>query len=90
MEDLNRDFETLAERADDYGALWALRTLYRIVSAGEVVRAEWPGTIEQARHLVGAFADRVGIAERETLAGIVQDTAALTWSDSIGKMEQSH
>jgi len=89
MEDLSQDFDNLAERADDYGALWALRTLYRLVSTGETVRSEWPGTLEQARRLVAAFADRVGFSERESLALILQDTAALTWADSLDRMQSA-
>ena len=89
MEDLSQDFDNLAERADDYGALWALRTLYRILSAGDAVHSRWPGTLDQARRLVSAFADRVGLTERETLANILQDTAALTWADSLHRMESA-
>ena len=89
MEDLSQDFDNLAERADDYGALWALRTLYRLVSAGETVHSSWPGTLEQARRLVAAFADRVGFTERESLASILQETAALTWADSLHRMESA-
>jgi hypothetical protein len=89
MEDLGQDFDNLAERADDYGALWALRTLYRIVSAGEAVHASWPGTLEQARRLVAAFADRAAFTEREKLALILQDTAALTWADSLDRMQSA-
>lgn len=87
MNHLAQDFDDLVERADDYGALWALRTLYRIVSAGEAVHSDWPGTLDQARRLVAAFADRVGFTERETLATILQDTAALTWADSLQRMQ---
>jgi hypothetical protein len=89
MNHLSRDFDDLAERADDYGALWALRTLYRILSAGKAVEAQWPGTIEQARRLVAAFADRVGFSERETLAAMLQDTAALTWADSLHRLKSA-
>jgi hypothetical protein len=89
MDQVSQDFDELAERADDYGALWALRTLYRILSTGQVVHAHWPGTMEQARRLVGAFADRVGFTERETLAAMLQDTAALTWADSLHRMKSA-
>jgi hypothetical protein len=89
MDDLSQDFDNLAERADDYGALWALRTLYRILSAGDAVHSNWPGTLDQARRLVAAFADRVGFTERETLAQILQDTAALTWADSLHRLESA-
>jgi hypothetical protein len=89
MDDLRHDFDDLAERADDYGALWALRTLYRILSAGQAVHSKWPGTMEQARRLVAAFADRVGFRERETLAAMLQDTAALTWADSLQRMKSA-
>ena len=89
MEDLSQDFDNLVERADDYGALWALRTLYRILAAGYAVHSKWPGTLDQARRLVSAFADRVGRTERERLANILQDTAALTWADSLHRMESA-
>jgi hypothetical protein len=89
MDDLSQDFDNLAERADDYGALWALRTLYRILSAGDAVHSNWPGTLDQARRLVAAFADRVGFSERETLAHILQETAALTWADSLHRIESA-
>jgi hypothetical protein len=89
MDQLSDDFGDLAERADDYGALWALRTLYRILSAGQVVHAKWPGTMEQARRLVSAFGDRVGLRERETLATMLQGTAELTWADSLHKMRSA-
>jgi hypothetical protein len=89
MDNLSQDFDNLAERADDYGALWALRTLYRILSAGDAVHSNWPGTLDQARRLVAAFADRVGFSERETLAQILQETAALTWADSLHRMESA-
>jgi hypothetical protein len=89
MDHLSQDFDDLAERADDYGALWALRTLYRILSAGEAVHSKWPGTMEQARRLVSAFAERVGFTERETLAAMLQDTAALTWAHSLHRMKSA-
>jgi hypothetical protein len=83
MEDLSHDFDVLAERADDCGALWAIRSLRRLAADGAAPPTDWPGTIEEARRLVETFADRVGFAERENLASIVQHTAAWTWSDSI-------
>jgi hypothetical protein len=89
MQDLSQDFDNLAERADDYGALWAMRTLYRMVSAGKAIHSKWPGTLEQARRLVSAFAGRVGFTERETLAKILQDVAALTWADSVSRMKSA-
>jgi len=89
MDPFSHDLDDLAERADDYGALWALRTLYRILSAGEAVHSTWPGTMEQARRLVAAFADRVGLTERETLAVKLQDTAALTWAHSLHRLKSA-
>ena len=88
MGDLTRDFDVLAERADDFGALWAARTLRRRLAEGDVPSV-WPGTMDEARQLVVSFAERVGFAERERLAGIVQYMAEWTWSDSIDAMDRS-
>src|SRR5262249_33611401 len=49
------DFDTLAERADAYGALWARRTLDR-VARGRLPPREWPGTMDEARRVVQTFA----------------------------------
>jgi hypothetical protein len=84
MEDLSHDFDVLAERADDCGALWAARMIRRLSAGGVALPPDWPGTLEQARRLVETFADRVGFAEREHLASIVQYTAEWTWNDSVG------
>jgi hypothetical protein len=89
MEDLSYDFDVLAERADDCGALWAVRMLYRMVSTGEVLPRNWRGTMEEARHLVESFAIRAGFAERESLAAILQYSAELTWADSLDRMQAS-
>jgi hypothetical protein len=83
MEDLSHDFDVLAERADDCGALWAVRTMRRMVAGGAAPPHVWPGTIDEARRVVETFADRVGFAERENLASIVQYTAEWTWSESF-------
>ena len=86
MGDLSHDFDVLAERADECGALWAVRKLRRLVADGVALPPVWPGTLEEARRLVETFADRVGFAERENLASIVQYTAEWTWSDSVGQI----
>jgi hypothetical protein len=86
MEDLSHDFDVLTERADDCGALWAVRLLRRLVAEGSVLPPVWPGTIDEARRLVETFADRVGFNERENLAAIVQYTAEWTWADSLAGM----
>jgi hypothetical protein len=89
MEHLRQDFDVLAERADYCGGLWAVRTLYRLVSGGASSLCEWPGTMDQARRLVESFADRVGHAERESLADIVQTSAQATWADALDRMTRS-
>jgi hypothetical protein len=89
MDDLRHDFDVLAERADYCGGLWAVRTLYRLVSTGASLLCEWPGTMDQARRLVESFADRVGHSERESLADIVQSSARATWADALDRMETS-
>jgi hypothetical protein len=89
MEDLSHDFDVLAERADDCGALWAVRTLRRLVADGSALPPAWPGTIEEARRLVETFADRIGFTERENLASIVLYTAEWTWSDSLDEMRST-
>ncbi len=86
MDDLSTDFEVLAERAEDNGAYWALRVLYRSVRGGDVPLPVWPGTMDEAKHLVDAFAARVGIADREELAAILQASAAMTWNDCLAKV----
>jgi hypothetical protein len=83
MEDLSQDFDVLAERADACGAMWAVRKLRRLVADGNTLPPQWPGTIDEARRLVETFADRLGFAERENLASIVQYTAEWTWADSL-------
>src|SRR5258706_13369711 len=82
MEDFSHDFDVLAERADDCGALWAFRLLRRLVAGGAAPPTDWPGTIEEARRLVETFADRLGFAERENLASIGHHTAAGAWPHS--------
>jgi hypothetical protein len=89
MEDLSHDFDVLAERADDCGALWAFRTLRRLSAGGTSLPPAWPGTLEEARRLVDTFADRIGFSERENLASIVQYTAEWTWSDSLDEMQST-
>ena len=83
MEDLSHDFDVLAERADDFGALWAVRVLYRLVSTGQALPSHWPGTKAEARSLVATFADRVGFADGEKLAVILQYAAELMWAESL-------
>src|SRR5262249_33644640 len=89
MEHLSRDFDVLAERADECGAMWAVRKWRRLAADGIALPRDWPGTIEEARRLVDTFAERVGFAERENLASIVQYTAEWTWGDSIGALRPS-
>jgi hypothetical protein len=79
MSDISHDFDVLAERADDYGALWAARTFRRLVSTRETMPDHWPGTIGEARQVVATFAARAGFFDREQLAGIVQRAAESTW-----------
>ena len=80
MTDISHDFDVLAERADDYGALWAARTFRRFLSAREALPERWPGTIGEARQVVATFAARAGFVDREQLATIVQCAAESTWS----------
>jgi hypothetical protein len=80
MTDMSHDFDVLAERADDYGALWAARTFRRLLSARQAMPDRWPGTIGEARRVVATFASRAGFVDREVLATIVQRAAESTWS----------
>jgi hypothetical protein len=89
MEDLSHDFDVLAERADDCGALWAVRMLYRLVSAGNALPTAWPGTETEARRLVETFAERVGFAARENLTSILQHSAELTWAESLDRIRSA-
>lgn len=89
MQDLSYDFDVLAERADDFGALWAVRTLYRLISSGAAVPGAWAGTMEEARQHVASFASRAGFSERESLAAILQYSAELTWADSLDRMRSA-
>jgi hypothetical protein len=50
MEDLSHDFDVLAERADDCGALWAVRLLRRLLARGEGFAGQ-PDADREARHL---------------------------------------
>jgi len=88
MRDFSREFDILAERADDCGAIWAERLWRRCVRSG-AVPADWPGTLEEARHLVETFAARTGYAEREGLANIVWYAAESTWSESLQSMRST-
>ena len=90
MEDLSQDFDVLAERADDCGALWAVRVLRRFNSTSRTLPAEWPGTLDEARALVGTFANRAGFTDRERLAKIVQYAAEWTWGDSTSAVPASY
>jgi len=81
MEDLSQDFEVLAERADDCGALWAART-WRRMSAIQHPPHAWPGSFDEARRLVGTFADRAAWADRERLAAIVHYAAEWAWAET--------
>ena len=80
MTDISHDFDVLAERADDYGALWAARTFRRFLSDRQDLPERWPGTIGEARRVVETFAIRAGFVDRERLASIVQRAAESTWS----------
>ena len=90
MDDLSQDFEVLAERADDCGALWAARTLRRHTASQRELPLMWPGTMEEARGLVGTFAGRAGFTERERLAKIIQYAAEWTWGDSVHAVPSSY
>jgi hypothetical protein len=79
MTDISHDFDVLAERADDYGALWAARTFRRFLSGRQALPDRWPGTIGEARRVVANFAARAGFVDREKLATIVQRAAESTW-----------
>jgi hypothetical protein len=81
MSAIRPDFDTLAERADDYGASWATRILGRM--AERKPPREWPGTIDEARRVVDIFAAQTAFADRERLAAIVQHSAQGIWSDSL-------
>jgi hypothetical protein len=80
MMNMSHDFDVLAERADDYGALWAARTFRRFLSAEEALPERWPGTLGEARQVVETFAQRAGFVDREQLATIVQHAAESTWA----------
>jgi hypothetical protein len=86
MDDLSTDFDVLAERAEENGAYWALRVLYRSVRGGAVPLPVWPGTMTEAKHLVESFAARVGVADREELATILLASAAMTYIDCLAKV----
>jgi hypothetical protein len=90
MDDLSQDFEVLAERADDCGALWAARTLRRHTAAKRDLPEEWPGTLDEARGLVATFAGRTGFTDRERLAKIVLYAAEWTWSESVHGVVSSY
>jgi hypothetical protein len=89
MKDLSRDFDVLAERADDCGALWAMRMLYRLLSSGSTLPPSWPGTKTEARRLVYTFADRVGFTDREDLTTILQCAAELTWAEALERIRST-
>ncbi|HMI88752.1 MAG TPA: hypothetical protein VK550_31955 [Polyangiaceae bacterium] len=80
MMDISHDFDILAERADDYGALWAARTFRRFLSTRQTLPEHWPGTLGEARRVVSTFATRAGFVDREKLASIVQRAAESTWT----------
>ena len=80
MMDMSHDFDVLAERADDYGALWAARTFRRFLTDRQALPEQWPGTIGEARRVVATFAARAGFVDREKLASIVQRAAESTWA----------
>jgi hypothetical protein len=80
MTHTSHDFDVLAERADDYGALWAARTFRRLQSEQRTLPEQFPGTIGEARQVVATFAPRAGIVEQSELASIVQSAAEMTWS----------
>jgi len=80
MADMSHDFDVLAERADDYGALWAARTFRRFLTEQQRLPDEWPGTMGEARRVVATFAARAGFVDRERLASIVQRAAESTWA----------
>ncbi|HMJ57235.1 MAG TPA: hypothetical protein VK540_34435 [Polyangiaceae bacterium] len=80
MTDMSHDFEVLAERADDYGALWAARTFRRFLSGSQSLPDRWPGTLGEARRVVATFATRAGFVDRERLASIVLCAAETTWA----------
>jgi hypothetical protein len=83
MEDYSQDFDVLAERADDCGALWAARTLRRAMSTRIEPAPEWQGSFDEARRLVDTFAPRLSFNDRERLAALVQYSAEWTWADSL-------
>jgi hypothetical protein len=80
MTHTSHDFDVLAERADDYGALWAARTFRRLQSEQQNLPEQFPGTIGEARRVVATFAPRAGFVEQSELANIVQSAAETTWS----------
>jgi hypothetical protein len=80
MTHISHDFDVLAERADDYGALWATRTFRRLLTDRQALPEQWPGTIGEARRVVATFATRAGFVDRERLASIVQRAAESTWA----------
>ncbi|HKQ70214.1 MAG TPA: hypothetical protein VJT73_12785 [Polyangiaceae bacterium] len=82
MQDLSHDFDVLAERADDCGAMWAARTLRKLATLKMEPPREWPGSMDEARRLVDTFAARAGFPDRERLAAILQYAAEWTWTES--------
>jgi hypothetical protein len=80
MTHISHDFDVLAERADDYGALWAARTFRRCLTEQQVLPERFPGTLGEARRVVSTFAARAGFVDRERLASIVQTAAESTWA----------
>jgi len=82
MSAVRPDFEILVERADEYAAHWARRKFGRFAS-GRTPPREWPGTIDEARKVVDAFAGLTAFADRERLATIVQHSARGMWVDTV-------
>ena len=88
MEHLSQDFEVLAERADDCGALWAARTWRPFASGSSQHPPQgFPGTFDEARRLVGTFADRAAWADRERLAAVVYYAAEWAWAEHLEDFE---
>ena len=71
------------EQAARYeGFFWAESMLSHLQAQASPIPVAWPGTVEQARDLLDAFAEDVhDPMDREWLAGIVMQSARSLWRE---------
>src|SRR5207302_1399910 len=76
--------DELHHQFDERGRRWAWNMLNRLHGQGLEVPLIWPGTAEQARTIVHAFADeRLAEKERARLMEIVQSGARAAWQELL-------